>query len=134
MKHLSCVEFGAFAELQCFYGIDKFKEDAISWYEMWCKKIGDPSELTCCKLLHQAKTFFPGIAKAIEIQTRTEAQKLEEKPLRWLWVCQLLPVRPKLLQYNEKSENLLTLNDDKRQAGQPLYDECAQKVCNESQK
>ncbi|KAH7981209.1 hypothetical protein HPB49_022383 [Dermacentor silvarum] len=32
MKHLSLVEFAAFAEeLQCFYGIDNFKEEAISW-------------------------------------------------------------------------------------------------------
>ncbi|KAH7980865.1 hypothetical protein HPB49_019733 [Dermacentor silvarum] len=67
MKHLSSVEFAALAkELQYFYGIDKFKEEAISWYEMWCNKTGDPSEITYCALLHQAKTFFPGVAKAIE--------------------------------------------------------------------
>ncbi|KAH6946414.1 hypothetical protein HPB50_013262 [Hyalomma asiaticum] len=30
MKHLSCVEFAALAEeLQCFYDIDNFKEEAI---------------------------------------------------------------------------------------------------------
>ncbi|KAH7936712.1 hypothetical protein HPB49_003229 [Dermacentor silvarum] len=35
MKHLSHVEFAAIAEeLQCYYGIDNFKEEAISWYEM----------------------------------------------------------------------------------------------------
>ncbi|KAH7959873.1 hypothetical protein HPB49_014531 [Dermacentor silvarum] len=67
MKHLSRVEFAALAEeLRCFYGIDNFKEEAISWYEMWCKKTGDPSEITYCGLLHHAKTFFPGVAKAIE--------------------------------------------------------------------
>ncbi|KAH6937064.1 hypothetical protein HPB50_025333 [Hyalomma asiaticum] len=68
MKHLSCVEFAALAEEhQCFYGIDNFKEEAIPWYEMWCKKTGDPSEITCCELLRLAKTFFPGVAKAIEV-------------------------------------------------------------------
>ncbi|KAH7946409.1 hypothetical protein HPB49_024549 [Dermacentor silvarum] len=68
MKHLSRVEFAALAEeLQCFYGIDNFKEEAISWYEMWCNKTGDPPEITYCELLHQAKTFFPGVAKAIEV-------------------------------------------------------------------
>ncbi|KAH7980593.1 hypothetical protein HPB49_017414 [Dermacentor silvarum] len=68
MKHLSHVEFATLAEeLKCFYGIDNFKEEAISWYKMWCNKTGDPSEITYCELLHQVKTFFPGVAKAIEV-------------------------------------------------------------------
>ncbi|KAH6930013.1 hypothetical protein HPB50_007959 [Hyalomma asiaticum] len=68
MKCLSSVEFHAIAEdLQGFYGIENFKEEGISWYEMWRNKTGDPSQITYAELLLQAKPFFPAVAKAIEV-------------------------------------------------------------------
>lgn len=68
MKYLSCVEFHAIAEeLQGFYSIENFKEEGISWYEMWRNKTGDPSQITYAELLLQAKPFFPAVAKAIEV-------------------------------------------------------------------
>lgn len=68
MKSLSLVEFAVFAdELQEFYSIENFKEESISWYEMWHNKTRDTSELTYSELLLQAKTFFPAVAKAIEV-------------------------------------------------------------------
>lgn len=68
MKHLSRVEFAVLAdELQGFYGIENFKEEGISWYEMWLNRTGDCSEISYPELLLQAKTFFPAVANAIEV-------------------------------------------------------------------
>ncbi|KAH6933334.1 hypothetical protein HPB50_014348 [Hyalomma asiaticum] len=98
MKHLSRVEFAALAEEpQWYYGIDNFKEEAISWYEVWCNKTGDSSEITCCELLCQAKTFFSSVAKAIGFASYYLYGRA-------------------VIQYNEKSENLAVLNDGKQQA------------------
>lgn len=68
MKSLSLVEFADLAdELQELYIIENFKEGSISWYEMWHHKTRDTPELTYSELLLQAKTFFPAVAKAIEV-------------------------------------------------------------------
>ncbi|XP_040067807.1 zinc finger MYM-type protein 1-like [Ixodes scapularis] len=68
MKHLSRVEFAVLAdELQGFYGIENFKEEGISWYEMWLNRTEDCSEISYPELLLQAKTFFPAVANAIEV-------------------------------------------------------------------
>lgn len=65
---MSRFEFAVLAEeLQVFYSIENFKEEGISWYEMWRNKTRDSSEITYSELLHQANTFFPAVAKAVEV-------------------------------------------------------------------
>ncbi|KAG0412028.1 hypothetical protein HPB47_010845 [Ixodes persulcatus] len=68
MKHMSRNEFAALAEeVQNFYCIDNFKEESASWYEMWRNETGDFSSLSYPELLLRAQTFYPAVAKAVEI-------------------------------------------------------------------
>ncbi|KAG0429471.1 hypothetical protein HPB47_023613 [Ixodes persulcatus] len=68
MKHTSHNEFVAPAEeVQNFYCIDNFKEESASWYEMWRNKTGDFSSLSHPELLLRAQTFYPAVAKAVEV-------------------------------------------------------------------